>query len=132
MARDHDALIRFIAERERTPYRAGRRHNDCAAYAGGAVSAQTGRNPLRGLRWSTEAGAARVLKRLGGMNAAVSARLTPVAPASAARGDVAGVADEAFGLRLMIVEGNTLVGPGARGNKRMPRAAMIKAWSADG
>lgn len=132
MGRDYDALLRFIAEREAVPHSFGKQRNDCVAYGAGAIRAQTGRAPLGRLRWTTVRGAARVLKRLGGMEAAVSARLRPIAPAEAMRGDIAGIDDAQFGLRLMVVEGDTLVGPGAHGNKRQPRAAMIKAWSADG
>lgn len=107
------------------------KQNDCARFAAAIVEAQTGKRPLKGLRWGSAAGARRVLERLGGMEAALDARLRPVAPALAQRGDVAGVPDHALGLRLMIVEGVTLVGPGERGLKREPRSAMTHAWSAD-
>jgi hypothetical protein len=127
--RDYGALARYLAERRAMPFAWGRKGNDCAAFAGGAIKAQTGRDPLAGLRWSTATGAARLIARLGGMEAAVSARLTPIAPAKAHRGDLAGVADGRFGLLLMVVEGETLIGPG---NSRAPRSAMIHAWSAEG
>lgn len=132
MARDYRALAGFIAGRETMPFAFGRRANDCVAYCAGAVAAQTGKDPLKGLRWSTEAGAARLLRRFGGLAEAVSSRLTEIPPALAHRGDVAGVADEAApgGIRLMIVEGELLVGPGDAGNVRMRRSAMIRAWSA--
>ncbi|MES3152949.1 hypothetical protein O6Y00_11155 [Sphingomonas faeni] len=71
----------------------------------------------------------RALRRLGGMEAAVSARLTAIAPALAQRGDIAGVPDDMLGLRLMVVEGETLVGPGDNGNCRQKRNAMTHAWS---
>lgn len=128
--RDHDALLAFIAGRTNTPH--DWRTNDCARYAAGAVEAQTGRRPLHGLgRWGTFAGACRVLAKLGGMEAATSSRLKPISPAMASRGDIAGVPDEALGLRLMVVEGETLVGPGETGNQRVKRSAMTHAWSAD-
>ncbi len=127
--RNHDAMLAAIAGRAAMPF--DWRRNDCARFAAAMVSAQTGKTPLKGLRWGTAAGATRVINRLGGMEAAVSARLTPIAPALARRGDVAGVPDEQLGLRLMIVEGETLIGPGERGLKRAPRAAMTHAWSAD-
>lgn len=127
--RDHDALIAFLADRDRMPF--DWRRNDCARFAAGAVRAQTGRNPLKGLRWGSAAGAARVLARLGSMEAAVSARLRPIAPAAARRGDIAGVPDAVLGLSLLVVEGETLVGPGAQGTKRLARSAMTHAWSAE-
>ena len=129
MARNHDAWLAEMARRARMPF--DWRRNDCARYAAACVKAQTGRNALHGLRWASKAGAARVLLRLGGMEAAVDARLTRIAPAMAMRGDVAGVFDPDFGVSLMIVEGATLVGPGETGEKRLPRAAMIMAWSAE-
>lgn len=128
--RDHDALLAALSARATTPF--DWRRNDCVRYAAAAVKAQTGRNPLRGIkRWYSAAGARRVLDSLGGMEAAVSARLTPIAPAAAKRGDIAGVPDDALGLRLMVVEGETLVGPCGRGERREPRRAMTRAWSAD-
>jgi len=127
--RDHEAMVAAIAERAAMPF--DWKANDCARFAAAVVEAQAGKRPLAGLRWGTAAGAARVLERLGGMEAAVSARLRSIPPAQAQRGDVAGVPDEALGLRLMIVEGATLVGPGERGAKREPRSAMTHAWAAD-
>ena len=57
-------------------------------------------------------------------------RLRRVPPALAQRGDIAGVPDPLFGVRLMVVDGVTLVGPGARGLERQPRSAMVIAWDA--
>lgn len=109
------------------PFEWGRKANDCVAFAGGAVRAQTGIDPLKGLRWTSQRSAMRLLSRLGGLEAAVSSRLSPVAPALARRGDIAGVVENGK-LLLMVVEGALLVGPGQR---RAPRAAMSLAWSAD-
>lgn len=127
--RDYDAMLAAIAARAAMPF--DWKANDCARFAAAIVEAQTGKRPLRGLRWSTAAGAKRVLDRLGGMEAAVSARLLPIAPAEAQRGDIAGVPDANLGLRLMVIEGGTLVGPGEHGLKRQPRTAMTHAWSAE-
>lgn len=132
MARDLNALLGFIAERAPMPHEWGSSRNDCVAYMAGAVKAQTGRDCLEGLSWSSEIGARRVLRRLGGLEAAMDARFVRIAPAMAQRGDIAGIPDELLGVRIMIVEGATLVGPGARGEKRNPRAAMTIAWSAVG
>lgn len=126
--RDHDALTAFLAERRSMPFAWGRQGNDCVAFAGGAVFAQTEHDPLKGLRWSTMEAGARLLTRLGGMEAAVSSRLQPIAPSHAHRGDIAGVADDRFGLLLMVVNGVLLEGPGGT---HAQRSAMIRAWSAD-
>lgn len=133
MRRDLDALLAFLEARAAMPFAWGRSRNDCVSFAAQAVRVQTGRS-LASLigrhRWSTALGAARVLKRRGGIEAALDRALAPVAPAQAMRGDVAGAPDDRLGLRLMIVEGTTLVGPGENGLVREPRAAMVKAWSA--
>jgi hypothetical protein len=131
MARNYDALLRFIERHAHTRFRWARRSNNCVSYAGRAAKAQTGRDPLGDLNWSNLREAKRLLARLGGLEAATDGRLPRVAPAMAQRGDIAGVADERFGLRLMVVEGATLVGPGADGNERVPRSEMIAAWSVE-
>lgn len=129
MARNLEKLLAFIEARAARPF--DWRGNDCVSFAAGAVRAQTGRRLLGTLRWRTKAHAAQLIADQGGLEAAVDARLTRIPPAQAMRGDVAGVVDPLFGIRLMIVEGATLVGPGARGLKRMPRAAMAMAWSVE-
>ena len=127
--RDHEALLALLERRARSPF--SWRRWDCARFAAAAVKASTGRDVLGGLRWRSRREAAVVIEQEGGLEAAVSRRLVPIAPALAARGDVAGVPDTLFGIRLMIVEGRTLVGVGERGLERCPRAAMTLAWSAD-
>ena len=132
MARDYRALAGFIAGREGMPFAWGRARNDCVSFCAGAVLALTGVDKLKGIRWGSKAGALRLLAQLGGLEAAIGARLEPIAPAMAHRGDIAGVHDvEAPGsIRLMVVEGELLVGPGTRGNVRVKRSEMILAWSA--
>lgn len=131
MARDYPALVAFLRERMRTGFAWGA--HDCVTFAAEAVKAQTGADPLRAVtsRWTSERGAARVLRAKGGLEAAVSSVLRPIAPAMAARGDVAGWLDEKGRLQLAIVEGETLIGPGAAGLTRLPRRSMAKAWSAE-
>ena len=106
---------------------------DCVRDAMGAAAAQ-GR-PVR-LRhgWTTERGARRVLKRLGGLEAAVDSVLPAIAPAHAVRGDIGLVRHPLPGggqiELLAIVEGDTLAGlHPRRGRVRLPRRAMVKAWS---
>ncbi len=127
---DFEALERYLAERAGMDFAWGSDRNDCASFYAGAAAAMAGRHLLKGLRWRSEAGAARVIARLGGFEAAVSSRMTPIAPAFAKRGDAAGVQDARFGFLLMLVEGDFLVGPG-NGVRlmRAPRRAMIRAWS---
>jgi hypothetical protein len=130
MVRDYEALQGFLASHMRTPFAWG--GHDCVTHAAGAILAQTGVDKLavyRG-RWSTAREAVALLDTLGGMEAAVSSVLTPIAAGMAQRGDVAGWLDPEGRLQLAIVEGDTLVGPGLEGQERLPRAAMVCAWSA--
>src|SRR5438128_66589 len=71
--RDLSALIAFLDGRATTPHAWGDAANDCISFTAAAVEAQTGDNPIRraGFRWSTERGATRLLRRLGGKAAAV-------------------------------------------------------------
>lgn len=130
MHRDFEALQRYLDARATMPFAWGSRANDCISFYAGAARAMTGARLISGLRWTTERGAARVINRLGGIEAAIDARMTPCPPAFAQRGDAAGVADDRFGLLLMLVEGDMLVGPGnGRRLMRAPRSAMVRAWT---
>lgn len=129
-ARDHAALLALIATRMRAPLAWGRGANDCVSFAAAAVQAQTGVDPLAQVpNWRSARGAARVLRDLGGLAAAVDGVLTPVGTGRAARGDIA-LVEAPTGPALMVVEGETLIGPGPSGLVRLPRAAMLRAWSA--
>lgn len=133
MQRDFTALAAYLAERQTMAFAWGSRANDCVSFYAGAARAMAGFDPIAGLNWTTERGAARVIGRMGGMAAAVSSRMTPVAPAMAMRGDAAGVHDDRFGLLIMLVEGEWLVGPGnGRRLMRAPRSAMLRAWTFGG
>lgn len=129
--RDLDALIALIERRMAVPFRWGT--NDCVRFTGRAIRAQTGFDPLAGLpRWQSRREALALCDAMGGLSAAIHARLIDVPPAFAQRGDIAGIEDRLFGVRLMVVEGATLIGPGHRGLMRLPRDAMAMAWSATG
>nr|WP_058813361.1 hypothetical protein [Sphingopyxis sp. A083] len=104
----------------------GRR--DCAHFADAAIVAQTGVSIIGDLRWSSRRAARAIIEAEGGFEAAMDRRLRRIPPALAQRGDIAGVPDPLFGVRLMVVEGVTLVGPGAHGLERQPRSAMTIAW----
>jgi hypothetical protein len=72
----------------------------------------------------------RALKKLGGVEKAFDRHFDRVPIAFAKRGDIAGVQDEELGIHPMIVEGDRLVAPGEKGNRRLPRSAMTIAWDA--
>lgn len=101
---------------------------DCVRDALGAAKAQ-GRPVTLGHRWTTERGARRVLKRLGGLEAAVDRVLPEIPRAHAVRGDIGLVAVGEVQL-LVIIEGDTVCGlHPRRGRVRLPRRALTKAWS---
>lgn len=129
--RDLIALHAFIDARQNMPYEWGRKANDCMSFIAGAVKAQTGKDPARGLQWNSYASAMSLLMKLGGVEAVLDAKFKRIPPSLAKRGDIAGVPDPDLGIHPMIVEGPTLVSPGEKGNRRAKRAAMILAWSAD-
>lgn len=128
--RNHDALHQYLLDRMEKPF-AWTMHDCCIGFAAGAVEAQTGIDPLDGVKpWKTMKGAAAELQRRGGWIEAVSSRLSEIPPAFAQRGDVALVQGPGV-TALMIVEGDFLVGVGETGLIRLPREAMRAAWSAD-
>jgi hypothetical protein len=129
--RDYDALLRYVADREAMPFTWG--PNDCCSFVAGAIEAQTGANPVRraGLTWTTQRGARRVLKRLGGQQGAVDGILRPIALAMAQRGDAGMIEGEGVPM-LVLIEGVLLAAPGDAGLVRYPRALLVRAWSADG
>ena len=83
-------LVACIQAVQYTPWAWGR--HDCCTLAADAVLAITGVDRMASIRgqWSDTAGAARVLKRLGGMRRALTTYLGPPLPGPqwAQRGDV--------------------------------------------
>lgn len=131
MSRDYASMIAVIEARSQLPF-GWKNGRDCVSFAAACVKAQTGRDPLAGLpRWRSRAAAGAIAEEQGGLQAALDQRFTRIAPALAQRGDIAGLPDPLFGVRLMVIEGDTLVGPGTRGLERLPRSAMTLAWSID-
>ncbi|MEL6738347.1 MAG: hypothetical protein AAFO28_05435 [Pseudomonadota bacterium] len=131
LSRDIEALIRYIEERSDMAH-GWRRGRDCVSFALGGVEAQTGIDVLAPIElWKNKREALKVARDHGGLLKKLNAWMDPVAPALAKRGDVAGLADKDFGVRLMLIEGPTLVGPGKKGLERLPRQAMARAWNAE-
>lgn len=129
MSRNFTALIETIEQRQTRPFR-WRRGRECVGFSAACVEAQTGRDPLADLpAWRTRREALAVAEAEGGLEAAIDKRFVRIPPALAQRGDIAGLPDDLFGVRLMIVEGETLVAPGSHGLIRSPRHEMTVAWS---
>ena len=132
MKRRHDwpeCLIAYRHGRARTPFAWG--VNDCVTLAADWVLEAAGVDPLGDLRgqWDTAAGAARLLRDLGGMHSAVSDRLGPAleSPKLASRGDVA-MLDLERGETLGVVVGTHAIAPGADGILLVPMSRASAAW----
>lgn len=129
MTRDPHALIAFLDSRQDWTFGYGPepKTHDCARFFSDGIAAVAGVAPLdrfRG-RWTTELGAARVMRRHGGLDAAVSSIMTEIPITLAQRGDGGLTAGDA----LVLIEGATLVGLSERGLYRLPRHALLKAWT---
>lgn len=127
-ARDIAGLIAMIEARSSKPFN-WKGSRDCVAFAARAVKVQSGVDVLADLQWKSRAQALTILAAEGGLAIAVDTRLSRIPEAMAMRGDIAGVVDAKLGIRLMVVEGAMLVGPGKHGLVRLPRSAMIMAWN---
>jgi hypothetical protein len=127
--RDLEGLHRHLAERQAMPFAWGDHSNDCISAAAAAIVAQGGPDLIGDRRWTSEAEAEAVTEAAGGIETAIDAMLAPIAPAFAQRGDVGAVL---VGNRmiLVVVEGETLAGPGPAGLRRLPRKLLVRAWRA--
>lgn len=124
-----ERLAAYIEQRRHAPFKWA--EQDCATFAFDAVEAMTGADPIADLRgrWTTARGAARILNRLGGLEAATSAYLgEPKSATFAQRGDVVIVP---IGGRdsLAICTGVVLAGAGVSGIEWWPMTQARLAWS---
>lgn len=130
--------MRLLDEERHRPFAWG--VFDCAAFAAGAVWALTGENPMADLaeRYADEASGRRLLRELGGLEAAVTARLgEPLAnKLLARRGDVVLFDAGEQGISLGVCEGAWLVAKAVGGGtaiRPMRDAGLVWAvgWSPD-
>lgn len=92
------ALNDYIESRRKAVFCWGA--HDCILFAAGAIEVMTGANPAPKITWKDAKGAARVLKRYGGIEAALTGVLgEPIPIAMAGRGDVV-LRDGAAGICL--------------------------------
>lgn len=98
--------------------------NDCVLFAARWVKNKTGVDPLAGLpKWKTSLQAARVIRSIGGLEAAIDARLQKIDPRSAVDGDLA-----FYNGCVCIFSGSYIVGPGPSGLEFVRRSKAVTAW----
>jgi hypothetical protein len=112
----------YIADRLKTPFAWGT--NDCVTFAVGWAEIATGRSLLPQDRWQTELQAARIIKRHGGLVAALDAHFNQIHPHRAKDGDLA-LSDGVVSL----VSGAHLLAPGKDGLLFKPRTEASYAWT---
>jgi len=120
-----DACIR---ERRALPFAWG--SQDCALFAADCVEAVTGVDPAADARgtYSDTKGAARMLKKRGGVEALADEYLGErIAPLMVAAGDV-GVIDQEGGPMLAVCVGSHWLAPGVDGLVSLPIEAARVAW----
>lgn len=125
-------LDTFLRARRARPFEWG--EQDCVLFAADAVRALVGVDlgaKIRG-KYKTARGAASVLRKHGGMMAAVDKATAclgaiVIAPAFAQRGDIALVQTD-LGLTVLVRVADAWIGPGRDGIERH-LAAPLKAWA---
>lgn len=116
-------LADYITSHLQTPFGWGT--HDCVTFTVGWLEARTGRDYLSAHRpWTSAAQAARIVKRLGGLQALFDAHLAPIHPNLARDGDVTIYQDTAY-----IFSGRNIVSAGESGLIFNPRAEATCAWS---
>jgi len=122
-------LIALLETFDRMPFIWGL--HDCGSAAADAVLAMTGQDLLRELRGPhrTALQAARHLRRIGGVPAALArAGLPVIAPAQAQRGDLLWLRQGRKQHVLAICTGDVAVAPGSLGLARAPISQAVSAW----
>lgn len=121
-------LHALLAARARAPFAWG--SQDCCLFVCDAIAAMTGHDPAWDVRGSyrTERGAARLVKRLGGMAAIGASRFGAAVPVLAAQvGDV-GLIEHDGRLSLALCGGDHWLAAGEQGLERLPLHEATQAW----
>lgn len=123
-----ERLGAYVYAREQRPFAWGKSSHDCCSFANGAVIAMTGADLMADIPDYADEAAARSLLA-GGLAELIDARLGRLkSKGLAQRGDLA-LAELRGVQTVCIVEGERIVGPGARGLERLPRKLVIAAWA---
>ena len=123
------ALQNQITQFNATPFAWGT--HDCFTFAADCVLAMTGEDKMakRRGKYKTELGANKMLKRIGGVEAAITSVLgEPINPNLAQRGDVV-YFNSPLGDTAGICVGSKIISPAANGLGFTPMTQAIKAWS---
>lgn len=123
-----ERLQAFIESRRETPFAWG--SHDCALFAADWVASATGTDPAQGLRgrYRTARGAARLIKREGGLEAIADSRLGErIEPKLAQRGDVV-LLEGSHGPTLGVCLGVDAAAPGEDGLMLVPMHNALAAW----
>lgn len=124
-----ERLDTFIRERETMRFAFGKTKNDCCSFAFQCAKALTGYDALADIEDYADAADADLVLDAHPMEAFASLHFPERSSIGfAQRGDIALVVVKAE-LALTVVEGASLVGPGAFKLERLPRVAMLKAWA---
>lgn len=117
----------FCRQRETMPFAWG--SNDCVLFAADCVLAMTGVDHAAQFRgYTTAVHAARLIKKLGGLEAIVTRALgLPQALHEVTAGDVVLVQFESC-IALGIYSGNACLGPGKDGIMAVGRTQILLAW----
>lgn len=121
-------LAALLAEREARPFVWG--EHDCGLFVADACVALTGHDPVADLRgrYRSAAGAARLLKPLGGVPGLARQRFgAEILPSLAQPGDVGLMLAEERPT-LMLCLGAQWAGPGEQGLQRVAAALITQAW----
>ncbi len=122
-----DLLVEYIGARESHPFSWGKGKQDCCSFANGGVIAITGVDLMADIpNYASSDEADEILKTP--LAELLDARLPRCSIGLAQRGDI-GLAELGGLDTLVIVEGETLVGPGKRRLARLPRHMMTIAWT---
>lgn len=117
----------FVTSREREPFAWG--SNDCALFVCDGIKAISDHDPAADVRgYSTEKGAARVVKRLGGMRGIGGSRFgEEIHPMQAQVGDV-GLVEVDGRESFALCGGAFWLSPGPEGLVRLDIGVAVMAW----
>ena len=121
-----ERLAEYVESRRSAPFEYG--SHDCCHFAGGAVEAITGTNPMHAFDYRNRLGAERLIRSAGTLDALVNRVLgEPVHPSLAGRGDVV-IADLDGGSSVGVCLGDVCVFAAEPGIAFRPRDVARAAW----